>query len=89
MGHADRRVLDALASLKEDDREALLLVAWEGLSHRDAARVLGVRETTFGVRLHRARRRLVRALAGDDPGVQPNDPDSNPMTTRQETHEPA
>lgn len=59
----DGRLLAALATLREDDREALLLVAWEGLSHRQAAEVLGVRESTFGVRVHRAKRRLIRALA--------------------------
>ncbi len=58
----ERRLLDALLRLEESDREALLLIAWEGLSHRQAARVLGVREGTFGVRLHRAKRRLVRAM---------------------------
>jgi RNA polymerase sigma factor (sigma-70 family) len=79
---ADRRVLDALGSLRESDREALLLVAWEGLSHRDASRVLGVRETTFSVRLHRARRRFRRALGGSEV-------ESNPMTARLETNEPA
>jgi RNA polymerase sigma-70 factor (ECF subfamily) len=65
----DRPVLDALESLGESDREALLLIAWEGLSHRDAARVLGVREATFSVRAHRARRRLARVLASNEPEV--------------------
>lgn len=60
---ADRRLLEALLELGESDREALLLVAWEQLSHRDAARVLGVREGTFAVRVHRAKRRLARALS--------------------------
>ncbi|HXB65105.1 MAG TPA: sigma-70 family RNA polymerase sigma factor [Solirubrobacteraceae bacterium] len=59
---AARQVMDALRSLRESDREALLLIAWEELSHREAARVLGVRESTFGVRLHRAKRRLRQAL---------------------------
>ena len=58
----DRRLIEALLGLRESDREALLLIAWEGLANRDAARVLGVRESTFGVRLHRAKRRLARAL---------------------------
>ncbi len=58
----DRRLIEALLGLRESDREALLLIAWEGLTNRHAARVLGVRESTFGVRLHRAKRRLARAL---------------------------
>jgi RNA polymerase sigma-70 factor (ECF subfamily) len=56
------RIRQALLSLGETDREALLLLGWEGLSHRDAARVLGVRAGTFAVRLHRARRNLAGAL---------------------------
>jgi RNA polymerase sigma-70 factor (ECF subfamily) len=56
------RIREALSSLSETDREALLLLGWEGLSHRDAARVLGIRAGTFAVRLHRARRNLTRAL---------------------------
>jgi RNA polymerase sigma-70 factor (ECF subfamily) len=59
----DHRLREALLGLRESDREALLLIAWEGLTNPDAARVLGVSESTFRVRLHRAKRRLARALA--------------------------
>jgi RNA polymerase sigma-70 factor (ECF subfamily) len=59
----ESRLALALLELSEADREALTLVAWDGLGYRDAAQVLGVRESTFGVRLLRARRRLARALA--------------------------
>jgi RNA polymerase sigma-70 factor, ECF subfamily len=55
-------LFDALASLSDVDREALLLTAWEGLDARGAARVVGCSPTTFSVRLHRARRRLEQAL---------------------------
>ncbi len=48
----------ALGRLRPDDREILMLVAWEGLAADRAAFVLGVSESTFAVRLHRARRRL-------------------------------
>jgi RNA polymerase sigma-70 factor (ECF subfamily) len=58
----ERGLLEALLGLRESDREALLLIAWEDLSNRDAALALGISENTFGVRLHRARRRLARAL---------------------------
>jgi RNA polymerase sigma-70 factor (ECF subfamily) len=34
-------VVAALAGLREKDREALLLVAWEGLSTAEGAQVLG------------------------------------------------
>lgn len=55
-------VLEALAGLREGDREALLLCAWEGLSTKEAAAVLGCSAATFAVRLHRARGRLSRIL---------------------------
>lgn len=59
---ADRReALRSLAELSEEHREALLLIAWDGLSTRDAAHVLGVREGTFRARLSRARSVLERA----------------------------
>lgn len=48
----------ALARLPDRDREALLLVAWDGMSQADAARVAGCSAAAFRVRLHRARTRL-------------------------------
>ncbi len=54
--------LQALASLSGADRELLTLIAWHGLSARQAARVLGCTTATLTVRLHRARRRLEKAL---------------------------
>jgi RNA polymerase sigma-70 factor (ECF subfamily) len=60
---ADREaVLAALDELSEADREAILLVAWEGLDTTRAAAAAGCSAGTFSVRLHRARRRLERAL---------------------------
>lgn len=56
-------VLRALAALPEGDRELLTLSAWHGLSPRDAASVVGCSAATYLVRLHRARRRLEKALA--------------------------
>ena len=53
----------ALASLSPDDREVLTLIAWHGLTSAEAATVLGCSTATFFVRLHRARRRLRRALS--------------------------
>lgn len=48
----------ALASLTLGEREALLLTAWDGLTPREAAVVLGCSVSAVHVRLHRARRRL-------------------------------
>jgi RNA polymerase sigma-70 factor (ECF subfamily) len=55
-------VAAALASLSERDREALTLIAWEGLRPAQAAAVLGESAGAFRVRLHRAKRRLRRSL---------------------------
>jgi RNA polymerase sigma-70 factor (ECF subfamily) len=65
-------VLRALASLPDADRELLTLLAWQGLNQRDAARALGCSTATLAVRLHRARRRLARAMDGaSDQGSSP------------------
>jgi RNA polymerase sigma-70 factor (ECF subfamily) len=58
-------VLGAFAALREPDREVLRLVTWDGLAPAEAAEVLGVTRVAFAVRLHRARRRLERALEPD------------------------
>jgi len=68
-------VLAAFAALGERDREVLGLVAWDGLSSEEAADVLGVTRLAFAVRLHRARRRLERAL-------EPEPRSSAPQKTR-------
>ena len=54
--------IDALATLTEADREALLLVAWDGLTTRQAAAALGCSRGAFAVRLFRARSRLKEHL---------------------------
>jgi RNA polymerase sigma factor (sigma-70 family) len=62
--HAGSTALGAaLKRLSEADRELLLLVFWEGLAPTQAAAVLDLKPATVRVRLHRARRRLSRALA--------------------------
>jgi RNA polymerase sigma-70 factor (ECF subfamily) len=76
-------VLRALAALSERDREVLLLIAWDGLAHDEAAAVCGCSRPALRVRLHRARRRfaseLARARAGDAPEV------THPMEAREDT----
>lgn len=61
------QVAAALAALSAREREALTLVAWDGLDHRTAAKVMGCSTGAFTVRVHRARRKLERALAGERP----------------------
>ncbi|MGH9124744.1 MAG: RNA polymerase sigma factor [Acidimicrobiales bacterium] len=57
------RARGALRRLRPDDRELLMLVAWDGLSPTAAAASLGISVPTLTVRLHRARQRLESELA--------------------------
>jgi RNA polymerase sigma-70 factor (ECF subfamily) len=67
-GVAERvAMLAALATLRDDDRELLTLIAWHGLAPRQAALVVGCSVATYFVRLHRARKRLLEALASHVP----------------------
>jgi RNA polymerase sigma factor (sigma-70 family) len=60
---ADREAFAAaFAALSPGDREALTLVNWDGLSPREAAAVLELNPATFYLRLHRARKRLLKEL---------------------------
>jgi RNA polymerase sigma-70 factor (ECF subfamily) len=61
---ADRQAFAAaFAALSPADREVLALVSWDGLSAQEAATVLDCKPATFYLRLHRARRRLLKELA--------------------------
>jgi RNA polymerase sigma-70 factor (ECF subfamily) len=69
-GEAERRVAAALASLPLAHREALLLVAVEGLRHAEAAEICGVTAETMRQRVSRARARFARRLTDvDAPGL--------------------
>jgi RNA polymerase sigma-70 factor, ECF subfamily len=67
------QALRAFASLSDSDREILMLLAWHGLSARRAAQVVACSRPAFFVRLHRARRRLERALEHGATDVLPAD----------------
>jgi RNA polymerase sigma-70 factor (ECF subfamily) len=60
--------LQALAGLKDMDRELLMLIGWEELTPTEAAEVLGISPFAARTRLHRARRRLRGRLAEDPSG---------------------
>ena len=53
----------SFAALRPADREVLTLVAWDGLRPKEAAKVLGCSAAVCSLRLHRARRRLMKELA--------------------------
>jgi RNA polymerase sigma-70 factor (ECF subfamily) len=55
-----------IAQLPEAFREALVAIDLVGLSYREAAQALRVREATITTRLYRARQRLARALEAQD-----------------------
>ena len=61
----DRDLAHALRRLSESDREVLLLCYWEELDTAQLARAMGCSRAALAVRLHRARRRLRRALDGE------------------------
>jgi RNA polymerase sigma-70 factor (ECF subfamily) len=63
----DPKLAGALASLSEPQREALLLVAWDGLDAERAARAAGCSQAAFRVRLHRARSRVTARLGAPRP----------------------
>jgi RNA polymerase sigma-70 factor, ECF subfamily len=68
MGRPDRaleiqEVYSTISTLPDDFRMALVAVDVLGLSYREAARALNVREATITTRLFRARKQIARQLA--------------------------
>ena len=59
----------ALASLSTGDRDVLLLIAWEQLTYAEVSRALGIPVGTVQSRMHQARTKVRRALAGTDAGA--------------------
>ena len=55
---------EALGALAQADRDVLLLIAWEQLSYEEVARGLGIPVGTVRSRLHRARKKIRKALVG-------------------------
>lgn len=66
-------LLRGLAALTPREREAVLLVAWDGLTAEQAAAVAGCSRTAFKGCLHRARERLQASLTDEhEPGTSPH-----------------
>ena len=65
-----RDIERALATLAEDQRQALLLVVLEGLSYREVAEVQGVPIGTVMSRLARARVQIKGYLDGERPALR-------------------
>ncbi|MFD3735815.1 RNA polymerase sigma factor [Streptomyces sp. NPDC058632] len=81
--------LQALAGLSDADRELLTLIAWHGLNAKQAARVLGCTTATLTVRLHRARRRLEKALEPVYPPDTAPAPEAAPVPEPVSVQKPA
>jgi RNA polymerase sigma-70 factor (ECF subfamily) len=64
-----------ISALPDDFRDALIAVDVVGLSYREAARALHVREATVTTRLHRARQRVATSMLADsEPPAPPARP---------------
>jgi RNA polymerase sigma-70 factor (ECF subfamily) len=74
------RMLEAIEGLPEDEREVFDLVRLQGLSHAEAATVVGVSEKTVQRRLNRARLLLAERLADLRPATscKPTPPGDTP-----------
>jgi RNA polymerase sigma-70 factor (ECF subfamily) len=66
-----QEVYETIAQLPEDFRLALVAVDVLGLSYREAARALRVREATITTRLFRARKQVSSRLAAEPPARTP------------------
>jgi RNA polymerase sigma-70 factor (ECF subfamily) len=68
-----RRILEVIEGLPEDEREVFELVGIQGLTHAEAATVVGVSEKTVQRRLNEARLLLAERLADLRPPTPPGD----------------
>jgi RNA polymerase sigma-70 factor (ECF subfamily) len=80
-----QEIYATIAGLKDDFRLALVAVDVLGLSYREAARALRVREATLTTRLFRARKQVAERLS-PEPAPQPQRSHLQPsLTTRHQT----
>jgi RNA polymerase sigma-70 factor (ECF subfamily) len=68
-----RRMLQAIDSLPDDEREVFGLVRVQGMTQTEAARTLGVSAVTVKRRLNRSLRHLTENLADLHPNAKPPD----------------
>jgi RNA polymerase sigma-70 factor (ECF subfamily) len=66
-----QEVYETIAALPEDFRLAIVAVDVLGLSYREAARALSVREATITTRLFRARKQVAATLTPETSGSVP------------------
>ncbi len=81
----------ALAALPASDREILMLVAWEELSHAEIAQTLDISANAVAIRIHRARKRLsagIDQLAAGEAEVKELRPLGHTDGKRADEHQP-
>jgi len=59
----EKDIMGAVSKLPPKLKDAVVLVFAEGMDHAEAARVLGVAETTVSWRIHKAKTKLRKALS--------------------------
>ena len=59
-------LMRAMASLPDDQKEALVLIDWLDLTSEEAGRILGIRPASVRSRAHRARQKLHEQLGARD-----------------------
>jgi RNA polymerase sigma-70 factor, ECF subfamily len=59
---AHKDTLKAISELPEQLRETVILVCWQGLTHREASEVLQCEEGTVSWRIHEARKKIAERL---------------------------
>jgi len=87
-GHEVSRVGRAFLQLNPSEQEILRLAAWEELSSKDGAQVLGCTVAAYRVRLHRARRRLASLAEIEDPRADAPGGNTRPLITATESTGP-
>jgi RNA polymerase sigma-70 factor (ECF subfamily) len=74
------QLYEAIARLPDDFRDTLVAIDVVGLSYKEAARALRVREATITTRLHRARQRVARDLGRAPVSDRPPGPSTPPAS---------
>jgi len=79
MALEQRELLETIAALPDDYRQAVIAVDLVGLSYHETGQLLGVREATITTRLYRARQRIARTLS--TPPAPAHDSRASPCVT--------
>ena len=75
----------ALATLSFDDQEVLRLIAWEELTYRETAEVIGCSLDAVAQRIRRAKHRLAAAIEGLDTNATDAAPSNDAESPRTHT----